>query len=1106
MSASAIRTPTDLQRLMRASFPPSDEQFTAITAPLEPAVVVAGAGSGKTTVMAARVVYLVTSGQVTPDQVLGLTFTTKAASELATRIRVALGDAGILRPPGARRAAQHEEDEGADNPEDPTVATYNAYAASLLTEHGLRIGHEPDTRVIVDASRYQLAGRAIARYTGRVELLSDHPETVIGYVLSLESALSEHLVDLDTLRLFQRVERAAFADEHAKAKARAKLAGVLHALDRRDELLGLVEAYRALKRDLGLMDFSDQIALGARLAMERPEVGVAEREKYRIVLLDEYQDTSVAQATMLSRLFSGPNPDRGRGHAVTAVGDPNQAIYGWRGASVSNILGFGADFPMADGRTRVPSYPLTINRRSDRRILEAANRLAAPLYTAFPQVRPLRAPEEAGEGRVRAAVHETYVDELAWLPGEVKKAYADQSRHGGPSWADIGVLVRDNAHAADVFDALTREEIPVEIVGLQGLLRLPEVAEVVATLTLLHDLTANAALLTLLVGPRWSIGPRDLALLGRRAAHLSGVDVRTARDLGRNVAEELAAAVAGADPTEVASLCDALDDPGTGERWAYSPEARERFALLSAELRHLRSHAGEPLLDLVRRIIDTTGIDIELAASVSPAAHARRENLDLFVKAVADFQAVDGEVTLAALLAYLETEDEMGNGLDIATPTEADSVKLLTVHRAKGLEWDSVFLVGVVATRFPNTRGRTRWTSGPAVLPTPLRGDARDLPVLRGHTAADLDAVAEEWKRHEAQEELRLGYVAFTRAKRMLVVSSYVWGKTQQKPLGPSPYQVVVREALLSWNSDAEQWLSLPEDGTPNPLRAEGQTAPWPMSTHSPEIERRLAAASLVRDAIERLEDGRAFADEGLDLLEASRVAEWDDEMERLLAEARRDRTNEVTVPLPSSLSATSVARLRDEPDRFAAALARPMPRKPSSSARFGTRFHAWVEARFGQQELMDPDDLPGRQDAGIDDESDLQELIELFEKGPFAHRTPVAVEPPFALVLAGQVVRGRIDAVYAEGIDGADGADGYLVVDWKTNRTQSADPLQLALYRVAWAELRGVPLDRVRAAFYYVRTGDLVAPPDLPDRADLERLLAGPQEAVAQDRPDDGS
>jgi DNA helicase-2/ATP-dependent DNA helicase PcrA len=114
----------------------------------------------------------------------------------------------------------------------------------------------------------------------------------------------------------------------------------------------------------------------------------------------------------------------------------------------------------------------------------------------------------------------------------------------------------------------------------------------------------------------------------------------------------------------------------------------------------VRAHASEPLLELVRRIIDTCGIDVELASSVSDAARARRENLDLFVKAVAEFQAVDGAVTLPALLAWLDAELD-GEGLDIATPTPADSVKLLTVHRAKGLEWDSVFIVGACEGRFP---------------------------------------------------------------------------------------------------------------------------------------------------------------------------------------------------------------------------------------------------------------------------------------------------------------------------------------------------------------------------------------------------------------------
>ncbi len=238
---------------------------------------------------------------------------------------------------------------------------------------------------------------------------------------------------------------------------------------------------------------------------------------------------------------------------------------------------------------------------------------------------------------MRVAVHETYDEELAWLPEQVHRGPPAMET---PAWREIGVLTRDNAHAADVFDALTRAEIPVEIVGLQGLLRLPEVAEVVATLTLLHDLTANAELLTLLTGPRWAIGARDLALLGRRARHLTRFTEPRERDRLRDLAEELEAAVAGADPTEVVSLSDALEDPGETD---YSEEARERFGLLAAELRYLRAHSGEPLLDLVRRIIDTTGIDVELASSVSPAAQARRDNLDLFVKAVAEFQAVDGD-------------------------------------------------------------------------------------------------------------------------------------------------------------------------------------------------------------------------------------------------------------------------------------------------------------------------------------------------------------------------------------------------------------------------------------------------------------------------------
>jgi DNA helicase II / ATP-dependent DNA helicase PcrA len=1048
-----LRTPEDLARVMRTPYAPSPQQWAAISAPLSPAVVIAGAGSGKTTLMAARVVYLVATGQVRPEEVLGLTFTTKATSELRQRIRSALRAAGAL---------DETEDDGEDVLE-PTVATYNAYAASLLTDHGLRIGHEPDTRVITDAARYQLGARAVDRFTGDVRHLTDHPETAIQNLLALDSAMSEHLVSSQGVREVdaearKQFERALAAEEAGKNRKtyREPIEKAIFAIDRRTELLGLVEAYRRLKADLGLMDFSDQIELGCRLATEQPDVGELERSRFKVVLLDEYQDTSVAQAVMLSRLFGG-------GHAVTAVGDPNQAIYGWRGASVSNILNFEETFPATSGP--VPIHPLTVNRRSDERILAVANRLATPLHERYRQVEPLEPKPEAGQGTVTAKVFETQADELAWLVDAVKDAHDD-------AWSKIGVLTRDNAHAADVFDTLTGAGIPVEIVGLSGLLRLPEVAEIVAVLRLLHDVTANAALLTLLTGPRWAIGPRDLRLLSRRAHELTGRNGRG--DDPTTITDHLLAIADGIDPAEIPSLDDALADPGDGP---FSAEALERFALLAGELRMLRAHVGEPLLDVVRRIIDTTGTDVELASAVSPSAPARRDNLDLFVKAVAEFQAVDGDVTLPALLAYLTAEDDQGNGLDVATPTEADSVKLLTVHRAKGLEWDSVFVVGVCETRFPSNRSRTLWVSSPSILPAPLRGDAHDLPQLTGHDKAALDAYRADTRAHDAEEELRLGYVAFTRAAHRLSVTSYLWSP-RPTPFGPSAYQNVVREQLDEWGEPVDEWLTKPQKGDPNPYAAVDPSRPWPATGAGVEASLRIEAARRVREA-----DPTA-PDAGLDMIEAARVADWDDELDRLLAEARSDRSNDVAVPLPSSLSATAMARLRDDPEAFARDLARPMPRQPSSAARFGTRFHAWVEARFGQQDLFDYGELPGRADAGIDDDSDLKELIGLFEAGPFATRVPHAVEAPFALVLDGQVVRGRIDAVYQE-------SEGFLVVDWKTNQAATADPLQLAIYRLAWAELHDVPVERVRAAFYYVRTGDVVVHDDLPGRHELERLVS---------------
>src|SRR5581483_3554462 len=406
---------------------------------------------------------------------------------------------------------------------------------------------------------------------------------------------------------------------------------------------------------------------------------------------------------------------------------------------------------------------------------------------------------------------------------------------------------------------------------------------------------------------------------------------------------------------EIACLGDALADPGGG---AYSMEARERFGLLTAELRTLRRSVGEPILDLIRRIIDTTGVDVELASSVSPAAEARRQNLDLFVQAVADFQSIDGQVTVPALVAWLDAEDEFGQGLDVATPSEADSVKLLTIHRSKGLEWDAVFLVGVVHSKFPTNTRRLTWTKSPHILPAALRGDRASLPQLEGHDADAIDDLVERRRQYEQIEELRLAYVAWTRSRHHLAVSCWRWSPRLKTGLGPSEYVEATRDAIAEWGGAPDRWADRVTRGEPNPYADVSKDLPWPISHETAEAIRRREAAERVRTAIEPELD---------DLLLIDRVREWDEDIARLSAEALAADAAAIDVVMPMSVSATGLSRLRDDAEAFAAELARPMPRKPSAAARFGTRFHAWVEARFGQQQLFDPDELPGRGDLGID-------------------------------------------------------------------------------------------------------------------------------------------
>ena len=1125
---------------------PTSEQAEVIAAPLEPLAVIAGAGSGKSETMAARLVWLVANGMVVPEQVLGLTFTRKAAAELGQRVRARL--AGLRRAglavggpqAGGAQARQQAGGEQVICPQaggeqvtspqaggaqavspqaggdvldgEPVVSTYHAYAARLVADHALREALEPSLRLITPAVAWQIAARVVAAHGGPMDAVDRAPQWVTAAVLDLAGELAEHL------RTPHDVQQAGrWLDAACRAlpgRVPAQVRRIADCQRTREQLLPMVAAYAQAKAAREVIDYGDQVALAARIASRHPEVGAVERARYQVVLLDEYQDTSHAQLVLLQALFGG-------GHPVTAVGDPCQSIYGWRGASAGNLRRFVADFPVAGpagpkrtGRVRPAQVKkLSTSFRNTGRVLDAAAALQEGLRAEVPQVpRLVPPPRRAGRGRVICALLETAADEAAWVASRIEGLLdlPAGTAPDGDRWpeadgaslraADIAVLCRKRSQFPLLRAAIESRGIPVEVVGLGGLLTVPEVADVVATLRVLHDPAASGSLARLLTGPRWRIGPRDLVALGRRARDLAGRH-RAPRTAGPAAPGQPRGVVQHDDPlaqavtdltAEQGSLVEALDDLGPAS--AYSARGFARFAALAAELRALRAHVGRPLPDLVGEVERANGLDVEVAAQPWRDPAAARADLDAFADAAATFADDEEEPTLGAFLAYLTAAEAEEFGLESGRPSGTNAVTLTTVHAAKGLQWAAVVVPGLAAGAkarvFPaRPVASTRWTDNPRLLPFGLRGDAGDLPALPNLTPESLAAFHDACAARDLAEERRLAYVAVTRAAFWVACTGYWWGEGAS-PLGPSLFLDEIRAACEAGAGTVERWAPPPGDDATNPALAEPVPVRWPVPPSGARYEAVREAAALV----ERARAGAA--DPGGPLSDRDRLLAqaWERDTAILLAERAERRSDAAgTVWLPGRLSVSSLVTMATNPADLARQIRRPMPRPPAPQARRGTAFHRWLEERFGQQRLIDPADLLGAADEPADDgdAGDLALLRERFEEGEWGSRWPLEVEVPFETLIAGRSVRGRIDAVFGGAGDG-----GYDVVDWKTGQPPGSDAdrqaaaVQLAAYRLAWAGLARVPLGQVRAAFYYVRHDLTLRPADLLDEGGLAALI----------------
>ena len=853
------------------------------------------------------------------------------------------------------------------------ITTYHGFAHSLLAEFGPMIGVPRDVRIVTPGYTRQLIRDAI-EIAASPALDLTQPGRVVDGVARLAGSLGDHLRRAGDL--------VSGADDDVARE--------------RDALVGVLEAYERRKRSLGVVDFADLVTLAHRLVTEVDGLAARIRDRYRIVLLDEYQDTNPGQRELLRSVF-------GDGFPVTAVGDTDQTIYEWRGASPDNFQRFGEHFPRRDA-SPAESRDLSVTWRNDLEIAAVANSVRAQLSSPGP-LEALTPREGAARGEVKAHWAHSARSEAIWIAAEV------ETRHdAGTEWREMAVLFRKHRQMAAVRDALVERGIPVEVASLGGLLDVPEIVDLHAWLRILGRPDDAVAVARILTGARYRLGLGDLAPLSRWVSARNGAAVDDDTAIGWAMLEAI---------DELDSVADLSD------------EARRRLGGFRDLYRRLLSTAqGVSLVELCRIVLDETGTWPEVDALGDAARLSTRLNLYRFLDLAEEWSPLDGAPSLAAFLDHLDLlADEASSGeLDTARVSGEDAVTLLTVHRAKGLEWDVVFLPALEKDVFPSRviQYQDPWTV-PSVIPYSLRLDTDTLPDL----PEDLKARREILKIAHDDQEWRTAYVAVTRARHTLVASGAFWtgGVTARTP--SRLFDLIDEKA----DKDIDR---CDEPGEPPTAALTGGAVPAPDPAF-PEGWR-AAMASIVDDP-ESPELRAQVA--GLSPAYDQRVGQL-----RLMLAGLPEPA--IVEPPTDSFrtSVTGLVTLAGCPLRFRWTEIDRLPRRPAVAARRGIEVHRRIELHNrGTVALDDVDEH--FYDAVGDHSQPAVGAFSRFKASRFAAQRPLLIEAPFDLEVSGARVAGRIDAVYEHG------SGGWEIVDFKSGRPGIDDSrrVQLEAYAVAATE-----------------------------------------------------
>jgi DNA helicase-2/ATP-dependent DNA helicase PcrA len=656
------------------------EQRDAVTHTDGPLLIVAGAGTGKTTVITRRIGYLIATRRVRPEQVLALTFTDRAAAEMEERV-------DRLVPYGFTQA---------------WISTFHAFGDRVLRDHALHLGLPPDFRVLSRAEQVIFIRERLFEFPlDHFRPLAD-PARYVDALVSLISRAKDEDISAG--------EYTAYADRLAvDAAARPDDPVLAEQARQQRELAAAYRTYQELLAKEGRLDFGDLIVLTLRLLREHPDVLHGYQEQFHQILVDEFQDTNYAQFELV-KLLAGARRN------LTAVADDDQAIYRFRGASYSNITFFTETY--ADARTVV----LTRNYRSTQFILDAAYRLVRHNDPDRLEVREgldKRLDAVAGPGVLPRHVH---YESLGAEADGVAERIADRVGAGAWQYRDVAILVRANRDADPFLRALNMRGIPFQFSGTRGLYDREEIRLLTSFLRVLAHPDDSVSLYHLSASPLYDVPASDLAACMSYASRRRRSLHHVYRYLAR--IEDLEVSTQGREVA--ARLIDDL----------------EEMARLAP-----RFPTGRVLYEYV---INRTGFVRRLASSGRPEDEHKVANIAKFFDLVARFGDVAPLDRVPAFIGYLDLLIDAGDDPPTAEMDgDADAVRVLTVHKAKGLEFPVVFLVSLVTDKFPSRARRD-----PLPLPDALMKDM--LPSGDFHV----------------QEERRLCYVGMTRAKRELYLTS----------------------------------------------------------------------------------------------------------------------------------------------------------------------------------------------------------------------------------------------------------------------------------------------------------------------------------------------